>query len=91
MFKDAIIERERQRHAHNMERIRLEQGIQDMQEDNARYIANAQHERESVLKEIEKVCFFYYFYCFFKTYTYLVKVFYIYLKDNGLIFELGRS
>lgn len=53
-FEDAIIKRELAREKANRDRMLLEQGLLETQEDNARFLANAQHEREKVIKEIEK-------------------------------------
>ena len=54
-LQDGIIKRELERDQQNRERIRLEQELVETQEDNARFLANAQHERDQVIKEIEKV------------------------------------
>jgi len=53
-FEDAIIKREMERDQQNRERIRLEQELQETQEDNAKFLAHAQHQRDQVIKEIEK-------------------------------------
>ena len=55
-FKDAIIEREKQKQKDYEDRLKLEKEILDATEENAKLVAKTLQERQKLRVDIEKVC-----------------------------------